>query len=138
MSVSITLEGLREFVRELGAVPAHVERAAGQVIDDAAGRLAQQLRADLPQVTGELAGSVQYRRALTEPLLATVWYGQPDGRELDWANAFEKGSPPRTTQAGAGRGRAPKRKAMARRAGAARRAMNRRLAQVLTEELRKL
>lgn len=132
MSVAITLTGLGEYLRQLDAVPVRVTDAASRVIQAAAADLAGQVRAALPVVTGELAGSVQYQ--METPLLGRVRYG--DAAEVEWADAYESGSPPRQTTAGASRGRAPKAKVMAKLAGTRRRRMNRELAQALTEALR--
>jgi len=132
MSVAITLTGLGEYLRELGAIPPRVTEAASRVIATASADLAGTVRAALPTVTGELAGSVQYR--METPLVGRVRYG--DTAELDWATAYELGSPPRQTASGAGRGRAPKARVMAKLAGRRRARMNRELAQALTEALR--
>lgn len=132
MSVGITLTGLGEFLRQLDHIPARVTETAGRVITQATADLAGQVRSALPSVTGELAGSVQYR--MESPLLGRVRYG--DEAELEWATAYEKGSPPRQTQGGANRGRAPKARVMAKLVGKRRRRMNRELAQALTEALR--
>ena len=132
MSATITLTGLGEYLRQLEQVPATVTQAASRVIAQATADLAGQVRSALPHVTGELAGSVQYR--MEAPLLGRVRYG--DEAELEWATAYEKGSPPRQTQGGANRGRAPKARVMAKLAGKRRRRMNQELAQALTEALR--
>lgn len=134
MSVAITLAGLGEFIRQLDAVPVRVTDAASKVIAAATADLASQVRGALPVVTGELAGSVQYR--MEAPLVGRVRYG--DEAEVEWANAYEKGSPPRQTDGGANRGRAPKARVMAKLAGKRRRRMNRELATALTDALRTL
>lgn len=134
MSAGVTLAGVQDFLRQLGQVPERVERAGMRVITNAAADLAGQVRAAIPTVSGELGASVRVRE--DGPLLVRVVYGN-DG-DLDWATAYEKGSPPRTTEAGANRGRAPKAKVMARLAGKRRRRMNRELADALVQELRKL
>ena len=132
MSVSVTLTGLGEFLRQMEAIPPRVTEAASRVIAAASADLAGQVRAALPTVTGELAGSVQYR--MEAPLVGRVRYG--DTAEVEWATAYELGSPPRQTKGGAHRGRAPKARVMAKLAGKRRARMNRELAQALTEALR--
>lgn len=134
MSVAVTLAGLTEFIRGLERVPARVGEVGDDVVTRAAQTLAQRVRAAIPTITGELAGSVQWR--MDGPLLARVRYG--DEGKVDWADAYEKGSPPRVTQGGAGRGRAPKRRVMAKAAPRVRRDMQRKLAAALTDALRAL
>jgi hypothetical protein len=136
MSASLTLEGLRDFMRQLGEVPTKVETRGQQVIDHYAQQLAQSVRSELPVLTGELAGTVAVRNE--GRMLTRVVYGGQQGQPGEYALAFEKGSPPRTTQDGANRGRMPAKWAMRKHAYRSRRQMLRELTGILTEELRKL
>jgi hypothetical protein len=128
MSASLTLSGMREFVKSLERMPDGLQDKAAVTVRQAAIETAAELRAALPKgKTGNLRRGVRMRQR--DPLTWQVVSAAP--------HAFinEEGTRSRRNRKGANRGVSPASKTVARVAASNRRQMDAALERVLVQVL---
>lgn len=103
MAGRLVWDGLKEFRDLLRQLPSDLSKEAGQIIETVASGFAHEVRANYPEVKGNLRRGVR----VTKRFSATAGAQISVRSTAPHSHLFERGTANRTTHSGANRGRMP-------------------------------